>query len=66
MSPIRDKLRRGLVVIAVLAVLTAVEFGVALGLDQGRFAVLSLIAVVKAWLIVDYFMHVARAWHPEE
>ena len=64
MSAIRDKLRKGLFVIAALAVLTAVEFAVALGLSGGRFAILSLIAVVKAWLILDYFMHVAKAWHP--
>ena len=66
MSPIRDRLRTGLVVIAALAVLTAVEFAVAIALDDGRLAILTLIAVVKAWLILDYFMHVARAWNPEE
>jgi heme/copper-type cytochrome/quinol oxidase subunit 4 len=66
MSPIRDKMRSGLVVIAALVVLTVADFTVALTIDRGRFAILSLVAVIEAWLILDYFMHVARVWRPGE
>ena len=60
------KNRRGLIVIAILAILTAIEFGVAVGMDTGRFLALALIALVKCWLIVDYFMHITNLWTHEE
>ena len=59
------KTRRGLKTIMGLAVLTAAEFAVALTLTTGLFVVLLAIAVVKAWLILEYFMHVSRLWNGE-
>jgi len=58
---------RGLRVIGVLAVLTAVEFAVAVAIAD-VLVLLSLlvpIAVAKGWLIVTEFMHVARLWRGE-
>ena len=52
-----DARRRGRVVFAALAVLTAVEFAVSIWL-AGPLAVLGPIALAKAALIVIYFMHV--------
>ncbi|MEE8421573.1 MAG: cytochrome C oxidase subunit IV family protein [Dehalococcoidia bacterium] len=58
----------GLWMIAVLAVLTAVEFIVFVALDTTAALILLLvpIALAKAWLIVTYFMHVSRLWRAEE
>lgn len=50
--------RRGWIVFLVLAVLTAVEFAVSLGLAT-PLPYLAVIALAKAALIVVYFMRVA-------
>ena len=54
--------------ISALAVITAIEFWVAVAF-AGNIELLGLllaIAAVKCWLIVDYFMHISRLWLPEE
>ena len=60
--------RRGLVVIALLAVLTAAEYVIAVALDSTVVLVtfLALAAGAKAWAITVYFMHVSRLWRGEE
>ena len=57
--------RQILIVIVVLAVLTAIEFAVALSLDNAT-VLLFIIAVVKAGLVVQFFMHINRLWRGEE
>jgi cytochrome c oxidase subunit 4 len=59
----RSAYRIGILVLIVLAILTAVEFYLASvsGTAAGLFA----IALVKAALIVRYFMHVNRLWAEE-
>jgi cytochrome c oxidase subunit IV len=47
--------RQGWVVFAVLAVLTLVEFGISVGISQ-PWPWLTVVALVKAGLIVNYFM----------
>ena len=51
-----------------LAIVTIAEYFFAVGLanDQARFLGLAAAALVKAWLIVWYFMHVYRIWRAEE
>ncbi len=58
----------GLWVIVLLAVLTAVEFGIFAAVDATAALILLLIpiALLKAWLILNFFMHVARVWRSEE
>jgi caa(3)-type oxidase subunit IV len=56
--------RVGFTVIVILAVLTAVEFWVSLTLVN-PLPYLFVIALVKASLIVYYFMHVAQIRHKE-
>lgn len=59
---------RGLRVILLLAVLTLAEYGVAVALTASAVALvvlLTAVAVLKAWLIVMYFMHAARVWQGE-
>lgn len=59
---------RGLVAMAVLAVLTIAEFIVAIGLDSATLIVVLLVVmgVAKAWIIVRTFMHVSKLWRGEE
>jgi heme/copper-type cytochrome/quinol oxidase subunit 4 len=60
---------RGVQVILLLAVLTLAEYGVAVALAASTVALvllLTAVALLKAWLIVMYFMHVTRVWRGEE
>ena len=59
----RAAYRTGIVVFLILAVLTAVEFYLAS--ISGAVAGLFIIALVKAALIIRYFMHVNRLWAEE-
>lgn len=53
----------GYKVIAALAVLTVAEFIIAVSMSgYGLFALLLAIGVVKAALILDYFMHFKQLW----
>ena len=56
--------KRGLIVIIVLAVLTAIEFGISVGLPSPNL-VLAVIALIKAGLIVHYFMHITQLGRKE-
>ncbi|GMQ94752.1 MAG: hypothetical protein BMS9Abin12_2258 [Acidimicrobiia bacterium] len=49
--------RKGLVAAALLAVLTVVEFLVAINLDNPLFALIPFV-ILKGWIILDTFMHV--------
>ena len=65
---LRRNMRRGFFVISALAVITAVEFWVAVAFagNIGLLGLLLAIAAVKCWLILDYFMHIFRLWLPGE
>ena len=56
----------GLKVIAALAALTAIEFWVAVSLDTVVNPALAVIAVIKALLILEYFMHYSQLWNRPE
>lgn len=59
---------RGTQVIAALAVLTAIEYALAVAVSSSALlvALLTPIALVKAYLIAMSFMHLARVWRGEE
>ena len=59
--------RRGLVAIVVLAVLTAVEYAIAIGIDPMNLVVplLAIIGIAKAGIILEYFMHLSKVWRGE-
>ena len=59
------KRRLGIWVITVLGLLTALEFWVAVTITTGLLGILSIIVLVKAALIVEYFMHYSQLWHRE-
>ncbi len=57
--------RRGFIVLIALAVLTAIEYYVAL-LPNSATPALFVIAIIKAWAILQYFMHAYMLWSEEE
>ncbi|MDP7089185.1 MAG: cytochrome C oxidase subunit IV family protein [Dehalococcoidia bacterium] len=61
---ISDSLKTGWIVIGVLAILTAVEFLVAVIFDNTAilFTLLLVMGLLKAWLIIQYFMHFGQLW----
>jgi cytochrome c oxidase subunit IV len=61
---LQETLKLGWVVIGVLAVMTIAEFIVAIAIDDTvvLFTLLLIIALAKAWLIVQYFMHFGQLW----
>jgi cytochrome c oxidase subunit 4 len=57
--------RQGLLVLVGLAVLTALEFWIATA-GGGSTVFLFILALAKAGVIVQYFMHLDRVWSEEE
>ena len=57
--------RQGVLVFITLAILTGLEFWVS-SVTDGSAALLFIIAIVKAGIIVNFFMHIYRLWRPEE
>lgn len=55
--------RLGLITLLILAVLTVAEYFV--GIYLGSLVLLFIIALVKAAIIVQNFMHIARLWREE-
>ncbi len=58
-----NELNRGVVLLVILAALTVVEFFIAL--KQLTIFLLGFIIVVKAGLVIWYFMHLPRVLNPE-
>ena len=56
--------RLGFYVLVGLAVLTAVEFGIAI-LFEGSAALLFVLALAKAGTIIQYYMHLNNVWGEE-
>ena len=59
-------MRLGLKVIIALAILTAIEYAVAVQMDAGANAILVALILLKTGLILEYFMHLSRLWRVEE
>jgi caa(3)-type oxidase subunit IV len=57
--------RRNIIIFVVLAILTLAEFWLALNLDNATVPLL-LVALVKAALIVQFFMHIYRLRREED
>ncbi len=58
-----DELKRGVLVFIALAVLTVIEY--ILGVQEAAAIFLWVIALLKAGLVVVYFMHIGRLFRPE-
>jgi len=59
------KMRVGWLVGVALAVATVVEYYVAVSLAR-PLVPLAIVALIKAWFIVVYFMHIKQLWTSEE
>jgi heme/copper-type cytochrome/quinol oxidase subunit 4 len=57
--------RQGILVLIALAVLTALEFWIA-SAAGGSIVFLFILALAKAGLIVQYYMHLGHLWTEEE
>jgi cytochrome c oxidase subunit 4 len=56
--------RLGIITVVALAILTALEYFVSVGLN-GSAVWLFIIALIKAGIIVQNFMHITRLWREE-
>lgn len=56
-------LRRGVIVFAALAVLTAIEY--LLGVNEAPAILLWIVALLKAGLVLWFFMHLPRVFNPD-
>jgi len=54
---LREATRRGLVAAVLLAVLTVIEYLIAIGLDDPLLALIPFV-ILKGWIILDTFMHI--------
>jgi len=61
---LQETLKIGWVVIGVLFVMTIAEFIVAIVIDDTSllFTLLLIVALAKAWQIIQYFMHFGQLW----
>jgi len=57
----RKTTRKGLIGAALLAVLTVIEYFVAIGLDDPFLALIPFV-LLKGWIILDVFMHVRQVF----
>jgi len=55
--------RLGVITLGILAVLTAVEY--IIGVNGGSAVFLFILGLLKAAIIVQNFMHIARLWQEE-
>ncbi len=55
--------RLGLITLLILAVLTAVEYFISV--YTGSLILLMIMALIKAAIIVNNFMHITRLWREE-
>lgn len=64
----RKPMQTGLIVAAILAILTITEYLFATHVDDDTVRVLGITfsALGKAALIIYYFMHIYRLWRPQE
>lgn len=56
----------GFQVFAALMVLTILEYFIGKGFLGGSLMILAIIALAKAGLIIQFFMHIYRLWSDEE
>ncbi len=58
--------RQGIIVLVVLAILTAVEYVVAINMGDTAVVLLFLISLLKAVPVLYFFMHIANLCTEEE
>jgi len=56
--------RSGYIIAIILAVVTGVEFYLAIHFNN--FAIIMLLGILKAYFVINYFMHIKSLWSEEE
>ncbi len=59
-----NTLTRGIIIFAILAVITVIEY--AIGVREAPVGVMAVLALIKAGLVIWFFMHVARVFNPSD
>lgn len=65
-TDLKRKARVGLIVLGALVFLKIVEYVIGVTITAGSWPWLAISAVVGAWLILRYFMHIGQIRHPGE
>jgi len=63
---LEGKLRFGFVVLGILIALEITEYVVGTTIKSGAWHYLAVLAVIGAWPILQYFMHITHLWRPEK
>lgn len=63
---LRARLRVGFVVFGVLVAIEVTEYIVGVTMRGGAWPLLGILALIGAWPIVRYFMHIKQLWRPRE
>lgn len=61
---LRGKLRLGYIVFGILIVIEVTEYLVGTTMRSGAWPYLAILALVGAWPILYYFMHINQLKHP--
>jgi heme/copper-type cytochrome/quinol oxidase subunit 4 len=65
-SALGAKTRVGIIVFVVLIVLEVVEYVLGVTVKHGNWPIMAILALIGAWPIAWYFMHLPQLWHREE
>ncbi len=65
-SSLGSKTRLGAIVFIVLTVLNVAEYWLSVSFKSGIMLPLGVMALIDAWLIAYYFMHIMQIRHREE
>lgn len=65
-STLEAKLRFGFFVFGILMLMEVLEYALGVSMKSGSWPFLAVLAVIAAWPIVYYFMHIMRLKRPEE
>ena len=60
------KMRLGLAVFGVLMAIEILEYVFGVNMRGGAWLILAPLALIGAWPIVRYFMHIEQLWRSEE
>jgi hypothetical protein len=63
---LKAKMRLGFIVFGVMLTLEVTEYTVGVTMKSGAWPFLAILAVMAAWPIVNYFMHITHLWRSEE
>lgn len=65
-NTLKSKLRLGFIVFGVLVAIEIIEYIIGVYVKSGSWPFLGILAVIGAWPILYYFMHIGQLKKPEE